>query len=130
MGIARCAVGWPIASDYSDAVQNPRLAFKDPELCAGRPKLDRLGLPWPISGMFASVYQFECPPRRWAVRCFLREFADQQRRYHAISQHLKTSKLPQCVDFEYQREGIRINGAWYPILKMEWIDGVPLNSSF
>jgi serine/threonine protein kinase len=32
------------------------------------------------------------------------------------------------VGFEVLSQGIRIRGTWYPILKMEWIDGEPLNS--
>ena len=121
-------MGWPIASDYFEAVQNPRSCFQGPDLKAGTPALTPLGLPRPITGAFASVYQFTCPSGRWAVRCFLREFADQQRRYDAISRRLHASNLTCAVGFEYQQQGIRLGGQWYPILKMEWIEGEALNT--
>ena len=120
---------WPTPQDYNEAIQNPRVCFGDEELRAGTPELTPLGLPKPISGAFASVYQMNCGPRRWAVRCFLREVSDHQARYQAISAHLRAVNLPAMVGFEFLNEGIRIRGKWYPILKMEWIDGEPLNLS-
>ncbi|HEY2252674.1 MAG TPA: hypothetical protein VGH74_16485, partial [Planctomycetaceae bacterium] len=125
-------MNWPTPQDYNEAIQNPRSCFGDEELRAGAPELTPLGLPKPISGAFASVYQMNCAPGcatgRWAVRCFLREVSDHQARYQAISEHLQKVKLPSMVGFEFLSQGIRIRGTWYPILKMEWIDGEPLNS--
>jgi len=57
----------------------------------------------------------------------MRDFTDQQRRYNEISKHLQSVSLPYTVRFEYLKKGIRIRGTWYPILKMEWIDGEPLH---
>jgi serine/threonine protein kinase len=70
----------------------------------------------------------QCGQRTWAVRCFLRELSDQQRRYEAISQHLKAARLDYTVGFDYIPRGIRIRGQWYPILKMEWVQGDSLNT--
>lgn len=120
-------MNWPTPQDYNEAIQNPRLCFSDPELQSGKPELTPLGLPKPISGNFASVYQVTCGTRRWAVRCFLREIPDHQRRYRAISDHLRASHLPFIVGFEFLSDGIRIAGKWYPILKMEWVDGEQLH---
>ena len=74
---------WPQLTDYQEAVQHPRRCFNDPELRQGTPQLDSLGLPRPITGGFASVYQFTCGGRRYAVRCFVRPVEDEQRRYEA-----------------------------------------------
>jgi len=120
-------MSWPTPQDYNEAIQNPKVCFGDEELRAGSPELTPLGLPRPISGAFASVYQMNCGARRWAVRCFLREVSDHQARYQAISAHLEAARLPTTVGFEFLSQGIRIRGAWYPILKMEWIEGEPLN---
>ncbi|MGE5191235.1 MAG: hypothetical protein ACM3U2_01955, partial [Deltaproteobacteria bacterium] len=120
-------MSWPTPQDYNEAIQNPKVCFGDDELRAGAPELTPLGLPKPISGAFASVYQMNCGPRRWAVRCFLREVSDHQARYQAISAHLRAVNLPSTVGFEFLDRGIRLRGKWYPILKMEWIDGEPLN---
>ncbi len=116
-------MAWPTPQDYNEAVQNPRHAFSDPDLQSGTPETTVLGLPRPITGNFASVYRFHCGSRSWAVRCFWRERDDMQQRYAAISQHLSAAALPYTVQFEYQAEGVRIRGKWYPILKMEWQEG-------
>jgi predicted nuclease with TOPRIM domain len=116
-------MSWPTVLDYDGAVQSPHLCFSDPELRAGELTLTPLGLPKVISGAFASVYQMTCGPRQWAVRCFVREFGDYQQRYQAISEHLRRSRLPFMVGFGFLSNGIRIRGVWYPILKMEWVEG-------
>jgi hypothetical protein len=117
-------MGWPTPQEYNEAIQNPRSAFADAELRAGQPVLTPLGLPRPITGAFASVYQMVCANQRtYAVRCFLREFGDQQERYAAISAHLARVHLPYMANFSYLAQGIRVNGRWYPILKMEWVEG-------
>jgi len=114
---------WPTPQDYNEALQHPNLSFADADLRQGKATLTPLGLPRPITGGFASVYRMRCGRRDWAVRCFLREYADQAQRYAAISRHLTAAKLPYMVGFDFQPEGIRLNKRWYPILKMEWIEG-------
>lgn len=119
---------WPTPQDYQEAIQHPQTCFEDVELRSGTAKLDGLGLPKPISGGFASVYQMQCGQREWAVRCFLHEYSDQQQRYAAISNHLIQARLPYTVQFEYLPRGILIRGRWYPIVKMEWVQGESLSS--
>jgi hypothetical protein len=116
-------VPWPTPQDYNEAIQSPRLNFSDPELKTGVVETTSLGLPRPISGGFASVYKVRCGQREWAVRCFLREFLDQQQRYEVISKHLSSAKLPYTIGFDFLPQGIKIRGTWYPILKMEWVKG-------
>src|SRR5215510_6492864 len=118
---------WPGVSDYQEAVQAPRLCFFDDELKGGSPVLTKLGLPRPISGGNASVYQIRSGRREFAVRCFLRDVPELRQRYAAIDRHLRDSKLRASVTFEYQQEGLRFRGKPYPVLKMEWVRGVPLN---
>lgn len=118
---------WPTPQDFREAVQSPRLAFSDPELQAGVPELDRLGLPRPWSGAFATVYRLRCAGRSWAVRCFLHALSDEQERYAAISSTLASLKLSSLVDCRFVANGIRVGARWYPILKMEWVEGESLN---
>lgn len=119
---------WPTPQDYNEAIQNPRASFADPELRGGTAELTALGLPRPITGNFASVYRMRCGNRDWAVRCFFREFADLAERYSAISRHLSVARLPYTVGFDFLEHGIKVRGTWYPILKMEWIEGDLLNT--
>lgn len=121
-------VSWPSMSDYQEAVQNPSTAFFDPQLRTGVPVCDALGLPKPITGGFASVYQIKCGGTKWAVRCFLRHHEDTEERYACIGEHLGRIRLPYTAQFDYLKQGIRIKGVSYPVLKMEWVEGDPLNA--
>ena len=118
----------PTAGDYRDAIQNPQGCFADPELRAGQPVTDKLGLPRPISGNFATVFQLSAPgERRYAVRCFVRYAEDQQLRYELIAAFLASVDSFWKVEFEFLSDGIRVGGKWFPVLKMEWVDGEPLD---
>ncbi len=121
-------MNWPLASDYQDAVQNPLQCFQDPQLKAGHVVLNRIGLPRVASGMFASVYEIRNGEQRWAVRCFLRPSADQRERYALLSGYLSQVRMPGLVEFAYEAQGIRVRGQWYPIVKMDWIEGVTLHT--
>jgi hypothetical protein len=114
---------WPTPQDYNEAVQHPPHCFSDQALRSGVPELTPLGLPRPITGNFASVYRLHCGGRDWAVRCFFRQFADMGDRYAAIGEQLAATRLGYTVGFEYLPRGIRVQSEWYPILKMEWIEG-------
>lgn len=116
-------MAWPTPQDYNEALQSPRLNFDDADLKAGTPDVTVLGLPRPITGGFASVYSVRSNSKRWAVRCFLRDFADHRERYGAIARHLAAANLPYTVHFQFLEKGIRVRGQWYPLLKMEWIEG-------
>lgn len=116
-------MSWPNVSDYQDAAQNPQLNFDDAELKAGKPETDSHGFPRPRSGQFACVFRIQGQKRDWAVKCFTQEVKDLQERYLAIDNHLSAIKLPHIVGFDYLTKGIRVGGQWYPILKMEWVQG-------
>ncbi len=120
---------WPSLRDYNEAIQNPHTAFSDVDLKSGKPELDALGIfPRPRTGRFASVYKIQCGQHNWAVRCFSQEVRDQQERYAAISKHLRAVALPYTINFDYLTNGIRVGKQWYPILKMEWVQGESLLS--
>ena len=118
----------PTLAEYQDAIQNPSFCFTDSELKNGQPQLNNLGLPLPITGGFASVYQITNGSNKWAIRCFLREYADQQSRYEKIHRFLRSISSPYLIDFDYQPRGIRVQGNELPILKMQWLEGQALNS--
>ncbi len=119
---------WPSPQDYNEAVQNPHISFTDAELRDGKPELTALGLPRPMTGAFASVYRLQCKTRDWAVRCFLHNVQDQNFRYEQISKKLKEANLPYTAGFEFIDDGIRVRASWFPVLKMEWVEGDTLIS--
>lgn len=118
---------WPTPQDYNEAMQTPSTSFKDPELRQGECSTDTLGLPRPVSGAFASVYQMNCDNRTYAIRCFLHNVRDQSLRYKLLSQFIMSDNLDCTVHFEYQDKGIQIRGEWFPLLKMEWVKGQTLD---
>lgn len=122
-------MGWPTPQDYSEAVQNPQINFEDAELRSGRLAVSAMGLPVVASGSFASVYRVSCQSnRQFAVRCFLQQTTTQHERYQRISKFVMTDDLPYTVDFNYLVNGIRVQGKWYPVLKMDWVDGLTLDA--
>ncbi len=122
--VINTACGWPSPQDYNEAVQNPHTAFLDEDLKNGEAALNSLGLPKPDSGAFASVYRFHCSNVDYAVKCFLTEVSDQRTRYEQISNYVLTDDLDYTVGFEFIPEGLRVKGKCYPLLKMEWVDGL------
>jgi len=121
-------MAWPASQDYNEAIQSPSSSFADPELRAGQPVVNALGMPLPRSGNFADVYEFiGASGSRWAIKCFTREVRGLHERYIEISKHLTQVRLPFTVDFRYLEQGIRIHGQWYPVLKMQWVEGFLLN---
>ena len=115
---------WPLSQDYNEAIQSPASNFADPDLKRGQPFVGPLGIPMPHSGNFADVYQVRCPDGScWAVKCFTRVASGLRERYRAISRRLRRVRLPFMVDFTYLDQGIRVAGRWYPVLKMEWVEG-------
>jgi hypothetical protein len=121
-------MSWPSITDYQGVIQSPSTCLSDTELKCGTIVLNHLGLPKPNSGKFAIVYQMICNSGKYAVRCFQRHIPDQEHRYSLISNHLQQNKLPYISDFEFLKQGIRVKGIWYPILKMKWIEGEQLNT--
>jgi formylglycine-generating enzyme required for sulfatase activity len=126
-------MAWPLSSDYSDALQNPRTRFNDPELRqADVTRLDS-GEPVLWSGGNAAVFQVRQAQsdRKWAVKCFTRKVAGQNQRYRAISDHLQSTKLPFRVAFRYLPDELLVStssgAARYPVVKMDWVDGLTLD---
>ena len=119
---------WPLNIDFTIAVQNPQLCFADPDLKQASTSKNSRGRVLLWSGNFATVYKLTKGDRSWAVRCFTRiPQADVQERYQLISEYLSKHQIPYLVDFEFLAQGILVNGQWYPILKMDWVDGTELD---
>lgn len=119
---------WPLNIDFTIAVQNPQLCFADPDLKQALTSKNSRGRVLLWSGNFATVYKLTKGDRCWAVRCFTRTpQSDVQQRYQAISEYLAKHQIPYLVNFEFIAQGILVKGEWYPILKMDWVQGVELD---
>lgn len=120
---------WPSARQFAEAVQCPKICFSDPRLQEALPAFDRLGMPLVTSGQFAYVFKLKAEGchRAFAVRCFRGFLGDRNDRYRAIDAHLRAHYFPSLTGFEYDPEGIFVNGRKFPTLVMEWINGPTLD---
>ncbi|MEX2289961.1 MAG: hypothetical protein WD794_06500 [Mycobacteriales bacterium] len=121
--MTRTTASYPSGAVYAEALQNSDRCFTDPDLRGGRVQMTQMGTPRAISGNFASVFSVVgTNGRRFAVKCFTRNVSDQHARYTAVSDELARLQRPWQVGFDYQPEGIVVQGRSFPVLKMEWIE--------
>lgn len=119
---------WPDATDFTNAVKNPSTCFHDPILQSGTTEMStRKKRPLRFGGNFASVYKIKSNGEFYAARCFTIEVTDQQIRYDLISKHIGVTGISCLVGFEYIEKGIQVKGEWYPIVKMDWVEGDQLH---
>lgn len=119
---------WPAPSDFLAAMQNPQYTFADRELRTAQVQRRKNGRPWPRSGANATVYKLELPGGgAVAVRVFhSRRKENHATRWLILDEHLRRARLDGLVGFSYQPQGLQINGSFYPILTMEWVEGETL----
>jgi len=119
-------MAYPSLEQYNQAFQLHSRLLADPELKAGIVAASGLGLPLAISGGFALTYTISSGPKKFAVRCFHRESKALERRYVAISKRITGLNSPYFLDFQFQPQGIKVDGVGYPIVKMAWAKGETL----
>ena len=117
----------PRGNEYDQAVQMPQISFADLELKSSQVETNPLGLPKPYSGGFTTTFRMYNSSGDWAVRCFTREIQDLQKRYQSISNFLSKNNSQYFVTAKYLASGIKVSGKEYPIIKMQWLKGEPLN---
>jgi predicted Ser/Thr protein kinase/cell division protein FtsL len=123
---------YPNRTRYLSAVRHPQIAFKnlDPKLAGGKPEeiTNAQGIKdlWFAAGGFACVFKYQTfnPDKRWAVRCFLQSTSSVANHYSRVSSHLKKINCRSYfTEFLFQDKGIMVDGKFYPIVKMEWVEG-------
>ncbi|WP_153117680.1 protein kinase family protein [Rhodocyclus tenuis] len=119
-------MAYPSFEQYNNAFQAHDRLLADPELKKGVVSKSGLGTPHVISGGFALTYTVKAGSKKYAVRCFHRESKALERRYQAIARRLAQLRSPYFLDFEFQPQGISVDGGAYPIVKMAWAQGVTL----
>ncbi|WP_273777991.1 protein kinase family protein [Acinetobacter sp. GSS19] len=110
-------MSYPSFEKYNEAFQLHNKFLTDSELAAGTVRKTGLGTPLAISGGFALTYTIDCNSKKYAVRCFHKESKSLELRYLEISKKIKSLASPFFLDFEFQPNGIRVDGKAYPIVK-------------
>ncbi len=120
----------PTPGQYSQAVQNPSRAFEESFLRISTVVKSSIGLPKAMTGNFAVVFRLNSGVDSWAIRCNFRPVPEISHRYAAISDyiapHLGSSSS--LVSFRHLRNGVRVDGVWYPIIVMRWLDALTLDT--
>lgn len=123
---------FPRGSRYIEALQNTSACFEDSDLRGSIPEAGLYGLPRGISGNTAIVFALAGARGGCTyVKCFTRAESSQEHRYREISRHFATldsEPVPQAwrMNFSYLAKGILVSGNWFPILKMDKVEGLDL----
>ena len=79
------------------------------------------------SGAFAAVFKGSLHGTNFAIRCFLTAEDETINRYKIICDYLNDIPASWKTKCEFIENELSINGNSYPILKMEWLNGLLIN---
>jgi serine/threonine protein kinase len=117
---------YPSRGQYDTAVRNLDKFVFDNILKHGKPVMQANNphLLRPYSGGKAIVYEIQTNPKKYALKCWVEDLGDLKVRYKEIDEYFKQVKLPYFVDFSYHEQGILVEGQRFPIIRMEWVNGI------
>jgi len=120
---------FPTIGNYNQTIQNKgSTAFKTlTNLSFVSSKTDPIKVFLFGSGSYAVVFKAHQNDMNFAIRCFLSAEQETIIRYKAICDYLKSVNANWKSDSQFLENEINVNGIFYPILKMEWIEGVLIN---
>lgn len=117
---------YPLRNEYNTAVRNLDKFVLDDTLKQGTPvkQTSNPNFLRSYNGGKAIVYEIEINTKKYALKCWVEDLGDLKNRYQEIDNYLQTVKLSYFVDFSYKEKGILVNGEKFPIIRMEWVDGI------
>ena len=124
-------MNYPSISDYIEALRDAEDSLS--ELKDLRLVYDYQGHPIMSSGNFAVVFKMQAPTGQYhALKCFLRDQEERSERYRLIAEELQYAQSTYLVKFRYLESELFVDvphtgGEEYPVLLMDWVDGVPLD---
>lgn len=128
---------WPSGQDYEQSFQMMKVSLnpKVGNVSGWEPVRNPKTPGWYVyaSGNYGSIYKIRDENGKFvALKCFTRNSSNLNERYLKISNYLssKATGINFLAHFRYYEEGIRTRKSqnfFFPLLNMEWIDGVTLN---
>lgn len=124
-------MNYPSISDYIEALRDAEDSLS--ELKDLRLVYDGQGHPIMSSGNFAVVFKMQAPTGEYhALKCFLRDQEERSERYRLITEELQYVQSTYLVKFRYLESELFVDvpntgGEEYPVLLMDWVDGIPLD---
>ncbi|MGL4852918.1 MAG: protein kinase domain-containing protein, partial [Phocaeicola sp.] len=125
-------MNYPSVSDYVNALLDSEHTL--PELSNLTPVLDTSSAPIMFLGNFSVVFKMkDGEGNRYALKCFLRDMPNRQENYRLIADELEYISSSFLTSVRFIDEGITVNSSSddefiYPVLLMEWVEGVTLHS--
>ncbi len=112
---------WPEADAYRYALDDPS-SLGD---AATRGRLVRTpnDEPETFAGTFSTTFRLRAEHSDVAMRCFTRGGDELERRYAEIAHFLRYVFNGALCRTQFVPNGIRVEGAWWPVVEMEWIEG-------
>ena len=124
-------MNYPSISDYIEALRDAEDSLS--ELKDLRLVYDDQGHPIMSSGNFAVVFKMQTPTGEYhALKCFLRDQEERSECYRMIAEELQYVQSTYLVKFRYLESELFVDvpntgGEEYPVLLMDWVDGIPLD---
>ena len=125
-------MNYPLISEYIEAIRFAEDNFD--KLSNLRPVLDANGNPVMSNGNFAVVFKMKDieTEKVYAVKCFTREQEEREERYREIIKVLEQVKSPYFVSTQYYDKELFVDTSQsdeteFPVLVMDWVEGVPLD---
>ncbi|MBQ9312128.1 MAG: protein kinase family protein [Bacteroidales bacterium] len=129
---------WPSVSEYDNVMEYMPYSLKVDYLQGGHPfyKKSPCGIDDIVasSGGWCRAYKYEMDGKLYTIRCWYSNvntnliddrFLD---RFKYLDNYLKSVGLPYFTDLNFHKNGIEVKGELYPILVLNWVDGVSLKT--
>jgi serine/threonine protein kinase len=119
-------VTFPVLADYKAALSNAKARFATLQVT---PFKDARGHPQFLAGNFAGVFRVtDSQGSLLAIKCFIRDLPDLERRYKAISGFVAASGSPYMVPLRFHRDELYVTSSIakhgeYPVISMPWVPG-------
>jgi serine/threonine protein kinase len=117
---------YPSKLDYDNAVWNLSKTVRCSEFSGGNPRNDGLDLEH-YTGGFSRVYLIDLNNRTVVLRVWLNEIPNVRSLYTQADKLLSEKPNPYFVNFRYIKQGIEVNQHVWPVLYMDWVNGLTLN---
>lgn len=121
---------YPSISQYMDTIKQAAIAPDEyfDKLKYLQPVLDSNGDPIMSSGNFAVVFKMKDEyGKQYAVKCFHRAQKGRGKSYRLICEELAKVSSQYLLPIQYFEKELFIDSMEYPVLLMDWVDGIPLN---
>jgi serine/threonine protein kinase len=117
---------YPLRSEYETAIRYLDKFIFDVSLKGGKPvtQPQNPNVLRSYNGGKAVVYEIATKAQKYALKCWVEDLGDLKFRYKEIDSYLRSVSVPYFVDFAYSEQGILVNGTKFPIVRMEWVEGI------